>query len=144
MNSLEQAQKTRNQSTATIKHEHIFLFDNKYSQAIFFNDTGGDFVLKPGQTIIRDISNGKRVVPSVPDLTLAHIIGVISSHEEILLSNGEEIDIMYCHRGTVNENLLILPEGVNLETVPPETIYTVRTIIEKIGFHMENATDNTL
>lgn len=54
-NNIEQVNATRNQSTALITLEHIFLFGNRYEDGAYKNNTGGVVVLKPFSLVARNI-----------------------------------------------------------------------------------------
>jgi len=144
MNEFTQRDNTNNQSFGDVAHKHIFLWDNKYASAIFNNNTGGPFTLKPGLVVIRDTAAPTKVIPAIAGATLANIVGVISINEDIadIADNGDE-NVTYCHGGAVNQNLLILPAGVTMDTVPVAGGKTVGDILKALGFDLEAVTENT-
>lgn len=144
MEEFTQRDSTRNQSAADISFKHIFLFDNKYSEGIFNNNTGGAYDLIPGLVVIRDPANPTKLIPAVAGATLTNIVGVISTNGQITgIANGADTNISYCHGGTVDQGLLILPVGVTLDTVPTGAAKTVGDILKALGFDLEALTEHT-
>lgn len=139
----EQNGATRNQSNLKISHKHIFLFDNQYSETIFNNNTGDAYTLKPGLVVIRNTSAPTKVVPAVAGATLINIVGVISTNDDIEMSDGSDANVTFCHGGVVNKDLLILPSGVTLDTVITDQGITVGDKLRSLGFDLEGAVENT-
>ncbi|RDY57706.1 hypothetical protein [Flagellimonas nanhaiensis] len=144
MNEFTQRDNNRNQSTADISHKHIFLFDNKYSEGVFNNNTGGDYDLVPGTVVIRDTGDPTRVIPAIAGATLVNIVGVISTNETISgIATGTDVNVSYCHGGMVDQDLLILPGGVTLDTIPTSSSKTVGDILRALGFDLKSSTEHT-
>lgn len=144
LNEFTQRTSTQNQSTADISHRHIFLFDNKYSEGIFNNNTGAAYDLKPGTVVIRNASAPTKVIPAVAGATLVNIVGVVAGMADVEgIADGADVDITYGHGGSINKNELILPDGVTLDTVPTGAGKTVGDILEALGFDLEAVTENT-
>lgn len=144
MTDINQRDNTKNQSSLDISHKHIFLFDNQYDDVVFNNNTGSAFELKPGLVVIRDTNNPTKVIPAVTGATLANIVGVISVDDSIAdIADGADVNATYCHGGTINKDLLILPDGVTLATVPVAGGKTVGDILKGLGFTLESVTENT-
>lgn len=146
MEEFTQRDQTASKSFMDIEFKHIFLFDNKFADIIFNNDTGDDYELVPGLVVVRDASNPtKAVVPDVSVNTagLINIIGVISNTSKKTLADGADDNSQYCHGGEINTDHLILPDGVTLDTVPTNAGKTVGDILKGLGFELVNGISNT-
>lgn len=144
MNEFTQRDANNSQSFGDISHKHIFLFDNKYATGIFNNNTGGNYTLKPGTVVIRDTDAPTKIIPAVAGATLANIVGIVATDADIVdIANGADVTVQYCHGGSVNQNLLVLPGGVTLDTVPVVGGKTVGDILKGLGFDLESVTENT-
>tara|TARA_R110000822_G_scaffold123489_2_gene257883 strand:+ start:4778 stop:5224 length:447 start_codon:yes stop_codon:yes gene_type:complete len=144
MNEFTQRDNTRNQSAADISHKHIFLFDNKFSDGIFNNNTGDDYTLKPGTVVIRDTAAPTKLIPAVAGATLANIVGVIATNSDIEdIADDADVEVPFCHGGTVDQGLLILPAGVTLDTVHTAGAKTVGDILRGLGFELRATVEHT-
>ncbi len=141
MINIEQTVNTRNQSTVQYSHTHIFLFNNRFSEAVFINKTKKDILLKPGTLLIRDTENGTQVVPAISGDTLINTIGVVSTDYSLIITPNETANITFCHSGVVNKDLLVLPEEVTLHTLVGGK--TVGDLLEGLGFDLEGAVEHT-
>ncbi len=141
MEHINRTVNTRNQSTVQYSHTHIFLFNNRFSEAVFVNKGDKDILLKPGTLLIRDTENGAQVVPAVSGDTLVNIIGVVSTDSSLIIAPKETENITFCHSGVVNKNLLVLPEEVTLNTLVDGK--TVGDLLEGLGFDLEGSVENT-
>ncbi|PXX26273.1 hypothetical protein C7967_11534 [Thalassospira sp. 11-3] len=140
---VEQTGATRNQSNLKISHKHIFLFDNKYAESIFNNNTGDTYTLKPGLVVIRNTAATTKVIPAVSGATLINIVGVVSTNDDIEMSDGSDANITICDGGVINKDLLILPSGVTLDTLIATHGITVGDKLRSLGFDLEGAVENT-
>lgn len=144
MEEFTQRDQTANKSFVDIEHKHIFLFDNKFNDGIFNNNTGGDYDLVPGLVVIRDTANPTKIIPAVSGATLANIVGIISSPSKVeAIADGADVNAQYCHGGMVNTDHLILPGGVTLDTVHTAGAKTVGDILRDLGFELKNGVSNT-
>lgn len=129
---------TRNQSTADYQSKKIFIFDNRYIEGVFKNNSGGSFTLLPGMLAVRDIAVADGFLPATAD-NIADVIGVVAVDGSVVLANAATANINICTKGTIDGNLLILPATVTLNTVPTDASKTVRDILEGIGLHIDTS-----
>ena len=140
---------TRNQSTADFERKNIFTFGNRYSEAIFKNNTGAELIAVAGILVVRDTSAPTKVIPAAYDLlaeptpinTLGDVIGILNVEGEITLANNGEINCNVCISGDVDASLLVLPAGVTLNTVVGNKI--LKDVLTDLGFVLHNVTENS-
>jgi len=138
--SITQRNQTRSQSTADIRHKHVFLFNNTYQSAIFLNNTPGELTLKMGSLVVRNTASPAQVIPATTD-NLADVIGIVAVDDDFVLDTTETLDINYGTSGDVNENELVLPSGVTLDTAVGNK--TLRDVLNGQGFYLRKTTNNT-
>lgn len=140
-----QRNQSRNQSTVDFQRQNLFLFGNRYSEAIFNNNSGAELTAFAGMLVVRDTNNPTKVVPaSFTDLennTLADIIGVTNIEGEVVLANGADTQCNYCHCGDIDAGLLTFPAGVTLNTVVGNKI--LKDVLTDLGFVLFNVTENS-
>ena len=141
MNQGTQRDITRNQSAFDVSHRHIFLFDNRYADTTFRNNTAGELTLEPGSLVLRDTGDATKVIPAITGATLADVIGIVSIESSIVLAAGEEANITYCFSGTVNKDYLVLPGADTLETLVGNK--TVSDILQALGLDLQGSTEHT-
>jgi hypothetical protein len=135
MNTVSQVNVTRNQSTAVYTHEHFFLFNNKYQEAIFENDTGGTITALPYSLVTRDAVTAGTVNPMGAATDLPTVVGILATTESIVdLVDAATINVNYCTQGDIAEELIELPGGVTLDTV--QGGLTTRDYLFRLGFHL--------
>ncbi|MFN0254500.1 hypothetical protein [Pedobacter ureilyticus] len=129
---------TRNQSTADYQSKKIFIFDNRYIEGVFKNNSGGSFTLSPGMLAVRDIAVAGGFLPATAD-NIADVIGVVAVDGSVVLANAATANVNVCTKGGIDGNMLILPATVTLNTVPTDAAKTVRDILEGIGLHIDTS-----
>ncbi len=129
---------TRNQSTADYELRKIFIFDNRFVEGAYKNNSGSSLTLKSGMLAVRDTSVPGGFLPATVD-NLLDVIGIVAVDGSVLLANAAATNINICTKGTIDGNLLVMPAGVTLNTVPTDANKTVRDILEGIGFHIDTS-----
>lgn len=137
---IEQVNNTNNQSTLKVTLEHFFLFDNRFHDGAYKNTNVGAITLKPFSMVARDITIADGLIP-VELANLVDVIGISANINDIAQASGAIDDISYGVKGTIAEELLVLPAGVTLDSAVGNKV--LRDILEDIGFHLESATENT-
>lgn len=139
---VEQVLATRNQSTAVISEgRRIFIFDNRFKEGVFKNNTAGELELSCGQLVVRDKDVAEGFLPATA-ANLADVIGVSAYEGKTTLAANETRNINIGTKGTIDGTALVLPEGVTLNTAVGNK--TLNDILEGIGFHVDTSTvENT-
>lgn len=143
MNTFNQRNTTRNQSTVDYRRRRIFIFDNRYQEAIFKNTTAGELVLKPGSLVLRDTAVAGQVKPAVDDDTIIDTIGILKLDEELTVPAGATISVNFCISGYVDETHIELPGAATLEKIVTGDSKTLRDHLHALGFHLQASVDNT-
>ena len=140
--SVEQTTATRNQSTAIISEANrVFIFDNRYVEGVFKNNTGADFELSHGQLVVRDVAVADGFLPATA-ANLANVIGVSAYEGKTTLAAGTTRNINIGTKGTINGLALVLPAEVTLLTTVGNK--TLKDVLEGLGFHVDTSTvENT-
>lgn len=141
--SVTQRNVTRNQSTADYSYNRLFLFNNRYQEGTFKNNTGASYTLKPGTLLLRDTTTPAQVIPAVAGETLANVIGIVKLDGEVALATGDTLAINFAISGDVDAGLLNLPDGVTLDTVPTNGTKTLRDYLQALGFKLRESVQNT-
>lgn len=131
---------TRNQSTVDYTITDMFLYQNRYSEAILKNDTGGTVVFTDGYLVLRDTTTTTQVTPAISGNTLANVIGVLRADDVSLLNNGVA-PVNICIGGDIDATMLKLPAGVTLETVVGGKC--LKDVLTDLGFVLRNVTENS-
>lgn len=129
---------TRNQSTADYESKKIFIFDNRFVEGVFKNNSGGSLTLQTGMLVVRDTAVAGGFLPATA-ANIEAVIGVVAVDGSVVLANAATANINICTKGTIDGNLLVLPATVTLNTVPTDATKTVRDILEGIGFHVDTS-----
>lgn len=119
---------TRNQSTAVYTEKKICLFDNRYDKA----DITGAADIKAGNLVARD-SSGKVVLATAANL--AKVIGVAIESFVVAASTTRKVN--YVVSGTINENALVLPATITLNSAVAEGGALLRDHLNGLGLHLE-------
>jgi hypothetical protein len=135
---ITQRNTTRNQSTADYEVKKIFIFDNRFTEGVYKNNSGSSLTLKPGMLAVRDTAVAGGLLPATAD-NLEAVIGVVSVDGDLVLANNATANINICTKGTVDGNRLVLPASVTLNTVPTDAAKTLRDILEGIGLHIDTS-----
>lgn len=139
MSKVEQTSATRNQSTAQIsENRQIFIFDNRFKEEVFKNNTGAAVELQSGQLVVRNGVN----VSLATSLNLANVIGITAYEGTTEITPNGTKNINICTKGTIDGTALSLPENVTLETAVGNK--TLSDVLEGLGFHIDTSTiENT-
>lgn len=129
---------TRNQSTADYESKKIFIFDNRYTEGVFKNNSGSSLTLLTGMLAVRDTAIAGGFLPATV-ANIESVIGVVAVDGSVVLANAATTNINICTKGTIDGNKLILPATVTLDTVPTDATKTVRDILEGIGLHIDTS-----
>jgi hypothetical protein len=139
MPDFNQRNSTRNQSTADITFGEIFLFDNRFQEGVFKNNTAASINISKGILVVRDTTVVNGLIPATT-ANLANVVG-IADVDDLTLAASATANISFGTKGTVNETLLVLPATVTLDTAVGSI--TLRDTLEKLGFHLEATVEHT-
>lgn len=142
--NVTQRNATRNQSTADYVSKSGFIFDNRFIDGVYKNTTGSSKELKHMELVARSLTDANGFIP-VTASNILSAIGIAKIEDgSITLANNATATIFIGTKGTIDGNMLVLPAGVTLNTVPEDATKTVRDYLESIGFHVDTTTvDNT-
>jgi hypothetical protein len=145
--NIVQRSATRNQSTADFSRENLFLYGNRYSESIFKNNTGANLTAMAGILVVRDVTAPTKVIPADYDTvqnpnvnTLGDVVGILTIEGEKVLANNGEMNCNVCISGDIDAGLLVLPDGVTLNTVVGTKV--LKDILTGLGFVLHNVTEN--
>jgi hypothetical protein len=68
--------------------------------------------------------------------TLANVIGILKIEGENEMQDGASLPANYCHKGDIDTTLLVLPLGVNLDSVVGSK--ALKDILTGLGFSLKN------
>jgi hypothetical protein len=142
MSTVQQTTATRNQSTAVItSSQPIFIFDNRFKEGIFKNNTGAAFEAKAGQLIMRDSAVPNGFLPIVDASGLPQVIGISAFEGPLDIANNGTVSMNICTKGTIDGNLLVLPSGVTLNTTVALTDgdKSLSDVLESLGLHIDTS-----
>ncbi|MBB6236498.1 hypothetical protein HDC90_001110 [Pedobacter sp. AK013] len=143
MQTINQRNATRNQSTADFEVKRIFIFDNRFERGVFKNTTGGSFTLQAGMLVVRDTAVTGGLLPATA-LNFQDAIGIAAMEEDVVLANNETVNIMYGTKGTVDGLKLVLPATVTLNSVATGDTKTLGDLLNGLGLHLDLTTvENT-
>lgn len=139
--NVNQRNQTRNQSTADYQSGRIFIFDNRYQEGVFKNNTAGTIELSAGQLIVRDTEVEDRFLPATSS-NLADVIGISAYEGSTDLEPNESKNMNICTKGSIEPTMLVLPDGVTLSTTVGNK--SLKDVLESLGFHIgEGAVEMT-
>jgi hypothetical protein len=131
---------TRNQSTVDFQRENLFLFGNRYSEAVFNNNTGDNLNVESGILVIRNTAAAAQILPTT-NLTLASIIGILKYDGESVLEDADTTNVNYCTSGDIDAGLIVFPAGVTLNTVVGTKI--LKDVLTDLGFVLFNVEEGS-
>ena len=132
---------TRNQSTVDFERKNMFLFGNRYQEAVFLNNTGAEETFTAGSLVLRDIATAGQIKPAIAGVTLADVIGILAVDGTVVLADAGTTQCNYCIKGDIDASLLQLPATVTLDTVVGNK--TLKDILTDLGFVLFNVTENS-
>lgn len=133
---LTQRDNTRNQSAVDFQVKTVFVFDNRYENGLYKNDSGDVADISLGMLAVRDTAIAGGLLPATA-LNLADVVGVIAFEGTASLADAEVIATAYCTKGTIDGNYLVLPATVTLDTTVGNK--SLRDILEGIGLHVDTS-----
>lgn len=132
---------TRNQSTADYQRRQVFISGNRNQKAVFNNNTGDDLTAESGILVVRNTTSNK-IQPAADDGSdLAAVIGVLHIDGEVVLSDGDDLNVNYTINGDVDSGELILPGVTTLQTTVGNK--NLADILTSLGFVLHNVTENS-
>lgn len=132
---------TRNQSTVDFERKNMFLFGNRYQEAVFLNNTGSEETFTAGSLVLRDIANAGQIKPAIAGATLADVIGILAIDGTVVLAAAATAQCNYAIKGDIDASLLQFPATVTLDTVVGNK--TLKDILTDLGFVLFNVTENS-
>lgn len=97
----------------------------------------------PTFTIVNGTAGVDEGFSPATSATLANVIGIlkVSNGNTTLLADTESVKATYCISGDIDASLLVLPLGVNLDTIVGAK--SLKDILTALGFVLNNATEMT-
>jgi hypothetical protein len=137
MNTVNQRNVTRNQSTADYEVKRIFIFDNRFENGTYLNNDAEDNItLEAGMLVARNTSVAGGLIP-VKSSNLANVIGIAAYEGSIELAPTETAVTAYATKGTIDGNKLVLPATITLNTTVGSK--SLRDVLEGLGFHIDTS-----
>lgn len=130
---------TNNQSTVDFDRRNVFLFDNRFQEAVLINKTASSVEMETGMLVVRD-TNTAGQVQLATSTTLANVIG-ITFMNPVTLGQNETSEINYAVKGDIDVSLLELPSGVTLDDTVGDK--ALRDVLTDLGFVLKNVTENS-
>lgn len=140
--NVTQRNATRNQSTADYTIENIFMYGNRYQEALLNNNTGALAVFTDGFLVLRNTAVPGQIIPAIAGDSLANVIGVLKTDDLSLAISGIA-PVNYCMEGDIDITMLKLPAGVTLDTVVGTTGRCLRDFLTNLGLVLRNVTENS-
>ena len=134
--SVTQRNETRNQSTADFQSKKIFIFDNRFENGSYKNNTVGDLDLTAGMLVARDLTVDGGLIP-VTSANLADTIGIAAYDGTVTIATTASVVTAYATKGTIDGNQLSLPATVTLNT--DVGTKSLKDVLEAIGFHIDTS-----
>ena len=126
----------RNQSTADYQTKKICIWDNRFLEGTFVNNTGGSLTLVPGMMVARHATLANTFIPLVAG-SLANFIGIAVQEGSIVLADAGTVNINIVVAGTVDGTQLTPPATTTLDTVQGGK--SLEDIINAVGLHIDRS-----
>lgn len=125
-----------------ISPNKIFIWDNRYFQAEYNNDTYDPIMLSAG-TLMGRISATQKVIPLASGASdgSQYPVGILA--EDTTIADGETANLVLCNFGTVVENNVILDGSDTMDTVISGKSIRDRIASDTIGIKLQEGTENT-
>lgn len=130
---------TNNQSTVDFQRDNIFMFQNRFQEAVLVNKGATAVEMATGMLVVRDTDTAGQVELAASG-TLANVIG-ITFMNPVTLEENETSEINYAISGDIDVSLLELPDGVDLDTTVGAK--ALRDILTDLGFVLNNVTETS-
>lgn len=130
---------TNNQSTVDFQRDNIFMFQNRFQEAVLVNKGVSAVEMATGMLVVRDTGTAGQVELAASG-TLANVIG-ITFMNPVTLAQNETSEINYAISGDIDVSLLELPSGVTLDTTVGAK--ALRDILTDLGFVLQNVTETS-
>ena len=132
---------TQNQGTVDRDLGQIFVWDNRYRDVIFLNDTGAELTLVGGELLGVVAASGKAVLLDDIGAADGSAFPVGFANSCPTLGIGEEIQISMCISGDVVENKIILGGTVALTDVVSLKTIRDRIASDTMGVKLVSSTE---
>ena len=128
-----QRDETNNQSTVDFVRKNLFLYGARFAKGVLANKTDPEVsqTATIGQLVVRDTTTAGQLELAT-DANLADVIGITFMDTTILADNDATVAIDYAIRGDIDGSLLLLPDGVTLDTVVGNK--ALRDVLNDLGF----------
>jgi hypothetical protein len=130
---------TNNQSTVDFQRDNIFMFQNRFQEAVLVNKGAPAVEMATGMLVVRDTDTAGQVELAAIG-TLANVIG-ITFMNPVTLAQNETSEINYAISGDIDVSLLELPDSVTLDTTVGAK--ALRDILTDLGFVLQNVTETS-
>lgn len=130
---------TNNQSTVDFQRDNIFMFQNRFQEAVLVNKGASAVEMATGMLVVRDTDTAGQVELAASG-TLANVIG-ITFMNPVTLEQNETSEINYAISGDIDVSLLELPSGVTLDDAVGDK--ALRDILTDLGFVLNNVTETS-
>ena len=132
---------TRNQSTADYSRQSLFVYGNRYYEAIAKNTQVADVTMEAGILVMRNPADATQVLPVVLTADLPKVIGIAALNGEVVLAQNDVTNINFATEGDVDGEYLVLPEASTLATIVVDR--SLKDLLTSLGFHILNVTENS-
>lgn len=137
--TITQRNATRNQSTVDYSRSSLLIRETRTDHVTFLNNTGAELVAETGLLVLRNSADASQCIFASAGATLENVIGVLVMDGTVTLANGESTSALYCMKGDIDSNLLILPDTVTLDTITAGK--TLKDRLTGLGFVLKSVTE---
>jgi hypothetical protein len=131
---------TRNQSTVDYLAQNIFTYGNRYSKGTLINNLGESLDAQDGILVVRSATVPNGFNPAT-DENLADVIGILKVEGIVTLADAGTLKANYANCGDIDASMLILPEGVTLDTMVDAK--ALKDVLTALGFQLNGVTEMT-
>lgn len=131
----------RNQSTADYQKKKIFIYNNRYQNAVYHNNSGASATVSSGSLVLRETATPANIIPAIAGATLANVIGILSLDGSVTLADAGTVNASYAVSGDIDAGELTFPSGVSLDTVVGSKL--LRDVLTDLGFKLVNVQEQT-
>lgn len=132
---------TRNQSTADYSRQSLFVYGNRYYEAIAKNTQVAAVTMESGLLVMRNAADATQVLPIVLTADLPKCIGVVAMSGEVILAQNDTTNINFATQGDLDGEYLVLPEASTLATIVGDR--SLKDLLTSLGFVILNVTENS-
>mgnify|MGYP006439682769 CR=1 FL=1 len=132
----DQRNATRNQSTLDYRLINLFLYGNRYSEAVLKNETVNSQDAKLGHLVVRGTDGVLNIAGTA---NLADVVGVLFLEDQTLAA-AEEVNVNYAISGDIDGRLLQLPGSKTLDSAVGNK--TLKDVLHSLGFVVKDSVEH--